>query len=108
MVSSLTYQLWGAFTKSASPLLGAAGAIYSLLAMIVVQNPDLQLSVDFLPDFEVNAALVFGALLAYDVAGMLLGWKSFGHAAHLGGAAFGAFNAIWGHVCTLLLCGMVL
>ncbi|KAM5293402.1 presenilin-associated rhomboid-like protein, mitochondrial isoform 4-T4 [Ctenodactylus gundi] len=37
------------------------------------------------------------AIVALDTAGMILGWKFFDHAAHLGGALFGIWYVTYGH-----------
>ncbi|XP_065732343.1 presenilin-associated rhomboid-like protein, mitochondrial isoform X4 [Phocoena phocoena] len=37
------------------------------------------------------------AIIAVDTAGMILGWKFFDHAAHLGGALFGIWYITYGH-----------
>uniref|UniRef100_A0A8D2AUF9 rhomboid protease n=1 Tax=Sciurus vulgaris TaxID=55149 RepID=A0A8D2AUF9_SCIVU len=37
------------------------------------------------------------AIIAMDTAGMILGWKFFDHAAHLGGALFGIWYITYGH-----------
>uniref|UniRef100_A0A2K5JPX3 rhomboid protease n=1 Tax=Colobus angolensis palliatus TaxID=336983 RepID=A0A2K5JPX3_COLAP len=37
------------------------------------------------------------AIIAMDTAGMILGWKFFDHAAHLGGALFGIWYVTYGH-----------
>ncbi|XP_023381984.1 presenilin-associated rhomboid-like protein, mitochondrial isoform X4 [Pteropus medius] len=37
------------------------------------------------------------AIIAMDTAGMVLGWKFFDHAAHLGGALFGIWYITYGH-----------
>uniref|UniRef100_A0A8C9B8X6 rhomboid protease n=1 Tax=Phocoena sinus TaxID=42100 RepID=A0A8C9B8X6_PHOSS len=37
------------------------------------------------------------AIIAVDTAGMILGWKVFDHAAHLGGALFGIWYITYGH-----------
>lgn len=37
------------------------------------------------------------ALVAIDTAGLILGWRLFDHAAHLGGALFGVWYVAYGH-----------
>jgi rhomboid-like protein len=51
--------------------------------------PDAKLQIIFLPFFTFSAENAVYGLLAFDALGLVLGWKMFDHAAHLGGALFG-------------------
>nr|CAG4642576.1 EOG090X07NR [Evadne anonyx] len=76
--------------------LGASGALMGALAFFCMSNPKSELSIIFLPDFPFTAENGLKGLLALDTIGILLRWKMFDHAAHLGGAVFGMFWHQWG------------
>ncbi|XP_058454077.1 presenilins-associated rhomboid-like protein, mitochondrial [Malaya genurostris] len=76
--------------------LGASGAIMAVLAYVCSQYPDTQLSILFLPMYTFSAGAAIKVIMGIDLAGVLLGWKIFDHAAHLGGALFGLFWAYYG------------
>ncbi|KAL6083037.1 hypothetical protein STEG23_015487 [Scotinomys teguina] len=71
------------------PSLGASGAIMTVLAAVCTKIPEGRLAIIFLPVFTFTAGNALKAIIAMDTAGMILGWKFFDHAAHLGGALFG-------------------
>ncbi|XP_014254705.1 presenilins-associated rhomboid-like protein, mitochondrial isoform X2 [Cimex lectularius] len=77
--------------------LGASGAIMGILGYTCVTYPDIQLSIILLPFFTFKAGLAIKVIMGLDLAGVLLGWRFFDHAAHLGGAAFGIFWGLWGN-----------
>lgn len=79
------------------PSLGASGAIMAVLAAVCTKMPEAKLSIIFLPMFTFTAANALKAIVAMDAAGVVLGWRFFDHAAHLGGAMFGIWYALWGH-----------
>lgn len=89
-----------------------SGAIMTILAAVCTKMPEAKLAIIFLPMFSFSAANVrhaspaapvwlfhhvltplslqaLKAIVAMDTAGVVLGWKFFDHAAHLGGALFG-------------------
>lgn len=76
--------------------LGASGAIMGVLGAFCVQHPDAQLAIVFLPFFTFSAGMGFKALLALESTGVVLGWRIFDHAAHLGGALAGASYMLYG------------
>ncbi|KAK2495092.1 hypothetical protein MC885_008029 [Smutsia gigantea] len=91
------YVLWS-FSSSIVNILGqeqfmavylSAGAIMTVLAAVCTKIPDGRLAIIFLPMFTFTAGNALKAIIAMDTAGMILGWKFFDHAAHLGGALFG-------------------
>lgn len=61
----------------------------AVLAYVCVQYPETKLSILFLPQVQFAASSAIQVIMGIDLAGILLGWKFFDHAAHLGGAAFG-------------------
>ncbi|XP_077397958.1 presenilin-associated rhomboid-like protein, mitochondrial isoform X1 [Festucalex cinctus] len=79
------------------PSLGASGAIMSILAAVCIKMPEAKLAVVFLPMFTFSAANALKAIIAMDTAGLVLGWRFFDHAAHLGGAMFGIWYILFGH-----------
>ncbi|XP_024859213.2 presenilins-associated rhomboid-like protein, mitochondrial isoform X2 [Kryptolebias marmoratus] len=78
-----------------SPSLGASGAIMTILAAVCTKIPEAKLAIIFLPMFTFTAATALKGIVAMDTAGLVLGWRFFDHAAHLGGAMFG----MTGHHC---------
>ncbi|KAM4567197.1 presenilin-associated rhomboid-like protein, mitochondrial isoform 2-T2 [Odontesthes bonariensis] len=79
------------------PSLGASGAIMTVLAAVCTKMPEAKLAIIFLPMFTFTAANALKAIVAMDAAGLLLGWRFFDHAAHLGGALFGIWYIMFGH-----------
>ncbi|CAI5692580.1 unnamed protein product [Oreochromis niloticus] len=71
------------------PSLGASGAIMTVLAAVCTKMPEAKLAIIFLPMFTFTAGNALKAIVAMDTAGLVLGWRFFDHAAHLGGAMFG-------------------
>ncbi|XP_014681642.1 PREDICTED: presenilins-associated rhomboid-like protein, mitochondrial [Priapulus caudatus] len=76
--------------------LGASGAIMSVLGSVCTQIPQAQLAILFLPWFSFTASSGIKAVLALDTAGVMLGWRVFDHAAHLGGCLFGIWYVKYG------------
>ncbi|XP_051933579.1 presenilins-associated rhomboid-like protein, mitochondrial isoform X3 [Hippocampus zosterae] len=79
------------------PSLGASGAIMTILAAVCTKMPEAKLAIIFLPMFTFSAANALKAIVAMDTAGLVLGWRFFDHAAHLGGAMFGIWYILFGH-----------
>nr|XP_060624154.1 presenilin-associated rhomboid-like protein, mitochondrial [Anolis sagrei ordinatus] len=79
------------------PSLGASGAIMTILAAVCTKIPEAKLAIIFLPMFTFTAGNALKAIIALDSAGLLLGWKFFDHAAHLGGALFGMWYVTYGN-----------
>ncbi|KAI9310802.1 hypothetical protein BX666DRAFT_2002830 [Dichotomocladium elegans] len=71
------------------PSLGASGAIYGLLASTAVLYPNSSVSLIFLPFIPIKMGYALPALMGFDVAGIMLGWRQFDHYAHLAGACLG-------------------
>ncbi|TNM96654.1 hypothetical protein fugu_016315, partial [Takifugu bimaculatus] len=74
-----------------------SGAIMAILATVCTKMPEAKLSIIFLPMFTFTASSALKAIVAMDAAGVVLGWRFFDHAAHLGGALFGIWYALAGH-----------
>ncbi|XP_033005837.1 presenilins-associated rhomboid-like protein, mitochondrial [Lacerta agilis] len=77
--------------------LGASGAIMMVLAAVCTKMPEARLAIIFLPMFTFTAGNALKAIIALDTAGLVLGWKFFDHAAHVGGALFGMWYVTYGH-----------
>ncbi|XP_056630693.1 presenilins-associated rhomboid-like protein, mitochondrial [Diorhabda sublineata] len=97
VVSSFTSYMYKIITKQPGLSLGASGAIMAILGYVCTQYPDTRLGIIFLPVFTFSAGAAIKFIVGLDTAGVLLGWKFFDHAAHLGGAACGIFWALWGN-----------
>jgi membrane associated rhomboid family serine protease len=89
-----------AYRLSNMPGLGASGAVYSVLVVSTFADPDVRIGIiglsNLFPFLNVEKKYGVTALVALDIFGLLAGWRTFGHAAHLGGAAFGAAYAFFG------------
>ncbi|XP_053166442.1 presenilins-associated rhomboid-like protein, mitochondrial [Hemicordylus capensis] len=79
------------------PSLGASGAIMTVLAAVCTKMPEAKLAIIFLPMFTFTAGNALKAIIAMDTVGLVLGWKFFDHAAHLGGALFGIWYVLYGN-----------
>uniref|UniRef100_A0A3P9A5K0 rhomboid protease n=1 Tax=Esox lucius TaxID=8010 RepID=A0A3P9A5K0_ESOLU len=79
------------------PSLGASGAIMTVLAVVCTEMPEAKLGVLFLPVVSLTAGYALKAIVAVDAAGLVMGWRLFDHAAHLGGALFGVWYVSYGH-----------
>ncbi|XP_004424728.1 PREDICTED: presenilins-associated rhomboid-like protein, mitochondrial isoform X2 [Ceratotherium simum simum] len=97
VISSFVSYVCKVATGRYGPSLGASGAIMTVLAAVCTKIPDGRLAIIFLPMFTFTAGNALKAIIAMDTAGMILGWKFFDHAAHLGGALFGIWYITYGH-----------
>uniref|UniRef100_A0A3P9HSW3 rhomboid protease n=1 Tax=Oryzias latipes TaxID=8090 RepID=A0A3P9HSW3_ORYLA len=97
VVSSFVSYVGKMATGRFGPSLGASGAIMTILAVVCTKMPEAKLAIIFLPMFTFTAANALKAIVAMDTAGLVLGWKFFDHAAHLGGALFGIWYILFGH-----------
>jgi len=78
------------------PSLGASGAIYACFALTAFAFPSAQIALVFLPTYNFSALTGLGGLVALDLLGVVRGWRTFDHFAHLGGAAFGTAYFMYG------------
>ncbi|XP_035694187.1 presenilins-associated rhomboid-like protein, mitochondrial [Branchiostoma floridae] len=79
------------------PSLGASGAIMGVLGLVCTQVPEAQLAIVFFPFVTFTAGSAIKVIMGLDAAGVLLGWRFFDHAAHLGGALCGIWYMLYGH-----------
>jgi len=94
--SSLASYVYKAVVSQPGLSLGASGAIMAILAYVCARYPETQLSILFLPMYTFSAAAAIKVIMGIDLAGILLGWKFFDHAAHLGGASLGLLWCYYG------------
>ncbi|CAH4015167.1 unnamed protein product [Pieris brassicae] len=96
VISSFASVLYKVMVNQPGLSLGASGAIMAVLSYVCVQYPDTKLSIIFLPMYTFAAGTAIKVIMSVDLAGVVLGWKFFDHAAHLGGAFFGMAWCYWG------------
>ncbi|XP_069574436.1 presenilin-associated rhomboid-like protein A, mitochondrial isoform X1 [Brachyistius frenatus] len=97
VISSLVSYMCKTATGRFYPSLGASGAVMAVLAAVCAKVPEAKLGIIFLPMVTFTAGNALKALVAIDTAGLILGWRLFDHAAHLGGALFGVWYVAYGH-----------
>jgi len=94
VVASFSSHVLKAVRRTPGISLGASGALMGALAYFCLSHPQSELSIIFLPNFSFTAENGLKGLMAMDTVGILMGWKMFDHAAHLGGAFFGLYERI--------------
>lgn len=77
-----------AVRASIGPSLGASGAIYSTIVLTAFAFPEDRVGLFFVIPLPITWGV--SGLVALDIMGVLRGWATFDHWAHLTGAAFGA------------------
>ncbi|XP_056276989.1 presenilins-associated rhomboid-like protein, mitochondrial isoform X2 [Pseudoliparis swirei] len=97
VISTMVSYMCKAATGRLHPSLGASGAIMAVLAAVCTKMPEAKMGIIFLPMITFTAGNALKALVAIDAAGLILGWRLFDHAAHLGGALFGIWYVSYGH-----------
>ncbi|EFP03243.1 CRE-ROM-5 protein [Caenorhabditis remanei] len=95
VVSSFVSLLDKAVMRSGIRALGASGAILAVLTYTCMQIPDARLSLIFVPNFDFSAKHAVYGIIAFDLLGLLLRFRLFDHAAHLGGSLFGVGYALF-------------
>lgn len=83
-----------AITRSPTRALGASGAILALLGYTCMKIPEARLKIVFIPGFDFSAQSAIIGILLFDIAGLLLRFRLFDHAAHIGGVLFGMCYAM--------------
>ncbi|VDM63818.1 unnamed protein product [Angiostrongylus costaricensis] len=89
LVSSLFGIAHKAVLKSSIRAVGASGAILGMLGYTCMRIPDARLKILFIPGFDFSAQSAIVGILLFDIAGLLLRFRMFDHAAHIGGTLFG-------------------
>ncbi|KAK3531392.1 hypothetical protein QTP70_018195 [Hemibagrus guttatus] len=97
VISSFASYVCKTLTGRLGPSLGASGAIMTVLAAVCTKMPEAKLAIVFLPMYTFTAGNALKAIVALDTAGLILGWRFFDHAAHLGGALFGIWYIFYGN-----------
>ncbi|CAH0557736.1 unnamed protein product [Brassicogethes aeneus] len=97
VISSFTSYLYKVVMKKPGLSLGASGAIMTILSYVCTQYPETRLGIILLPFFTFSAGTAIKFIVGLDTAGVIMGWKFFDHAAHLGGAATGIAWALYGN-----------
>ncbi|XP_023132339.1 presenilins-associated rhomboid-like protein, mitochondrial isoform X1 [Amphiprion ocellaris] len=97
VISTMVSYMCKTATGRLYPSLGASGAVMAVLAAVCAKVPEAKLGIIFLPMVTITAGNVLKALVAVDAAGLLMGWRLFDHAAHLGGVLFGVWYVAYGH-----------
>lgn len=90
MFASLISHISAQFRKPymRSPSLGASGAVLSMASVSAVMYPDLPMGIMFLP-FHFRISELLTGFVVLDIIGLIRGWRTVDHAAHLGGVLFG-------------------
>ncbi|XP_072220691.1 presenilin-associated rhomboid-like protein A, mitochondrial [Leuresthes tenuis] len=97
VISTMVSYMCKTATGRLYPSLGASGAVMAVLAAVCAKVPEAKLGIILLPMVSFTAGNALKALVAIDTAGLVLGWRLFDHAAHLGGALFGIWYVAYGH-----------
>ncbi|KAF5287559.1 hypothetical protein FQA39_LY15888 [Lamprigera yunnana] len=95
--SSFASYFYKALIKQPGLSLGASGAIMAILGYVCTQYPETKLGVIFLPILTFSAGSAIKVIVGLDLMGVILRWRVFDHAAHLGGAACGIMWSYWGN-----------
>ena len=89
VVSSLVPHLWHTYRLNPMGSLGASGAVLALVGYVSLSTPEAQVSLIFLPFYHFPILYGLYAIIAFDIAGLFLGWRALGHLAHLTGTGVG-------------------
>lgn len=91
-----TRQADAALARIGRGSLGSSGAVYAALVLSALTFPQATVSLIVLPLASVPIQWGVAGMVALDVLGLVRGWRTFDHAAHLGGALFGVLYYVWG------------
>lgn len=69
--------------------------MWTIRTYTCMQIPDGRLSLVFIPNFDFSAQNAVYGIIAFDLLGLLLRFRLFDHAAHLGGSLFGVGYALF-------------
>uniref|UniRef100_UPI00398F3A16 presenilin-associated rhomboid-like protein, mitochondrial isoform X1 n=1 Tax=Pristiophorus japonicus TaxID=55135 RepID=UPI00398F3A16 len=97
VISTFASYVYKTATGRLGASLGASGAIMAILAAVCSKMPEAKLAIILLPMFTFTASNALKAIIAMDTVGLILQWRFFDHAAHLGGALFGIWYIFYGH-----------
>lgn len=88
LCSSLGSHMFKLWRHDTARSLGASGALFGV-AGACAHIPDVKVSLIFLPFHSFSLDKVLPAIMLFDLVGLVRGWQSFDHAAHLSGAITG-------------------
>nr|KAJ3419170.1 hypothetical protein HK105_007314 [Polyrhizophydium stewartii] len=94
--SHLVTKLMPVAMRAGAASLGASGAVWAVLAAATSINPEMRASIIFIPGTSLPLGDLVFVLMALDLAGLVLRWRTFDHAAHLAGALAGFAYANYG------------
>ncbi|KAK9766885.1 hypothetical protein K7432_003708 [Basidiobolus ranarum] len=94
--SLVSHLVSAGFKARVFPSLGASGAIYGCLSACAYQFPQASVFLIFLPFVPIKIGYALPAMMSFDILGILRGWNTFDHYAHLGGAGFGLLYMHYG------------
>ncbi|ORX90955.1 rhomboid-domain-containing protein [Basidiobolus meristosporus CBS 931.73] len=94
--SLVSHLVSAGFKATVFPSLGASGAIYGCLSACAYQFPQASVFLIFLPFLPIKIGYALPAMMSFDLLGILRGWSTFDHYAHLGGAGFGLLYMKYG------------
>jgi len=100
VIASFASYVYNVVRGSMLPSLGASGAIMALIGIVGTSFPDTRLQIAFVSKIfphSFSADSGVKGLIAFDMLGMVLGWRFLDHAGHLGGMLFGIWYAKYGH-----------
>ncbi|KAJ6607498.1 hypothetical protein B0H10DRAFT_2071503 [Mycena sp. CBHHK59/15] len=95
MVRRLAKAVQPAMDFSIRPSLGASGAIYATVTLCALAFPETKVQPLFIP-LAIPIQYGVGGMVALDLIGLIRGWSTFDHFAHLGGAMFGLWYYMYG------------
>ena len=64
-------------------------------AAILSEDDALQFSIIFLPMLQMSGKQIVALISSLDVVGLVRGWTTIGHAAHLSGTLFWIMVCLW-------------
>lgn len=99
LASSLVSHVWSVLIsryRIIIPSLGASGGIWGVLVGTAVVAPYIGVGIIFIPGISFSISEFIPYMMALDVAGVILGWRTFDHIAHLTGAGFGFLYLTYG------------
>ncbi|CCG81134.1 Uncharacterized protein C13E7.11 [Taphrina deformans PYCC 5710] len=95
-MAQLAAGVYAARRRGTSPRgsLGASGGIYALLGVVAWYAPTSSVYLIFLPFVPIQLGYAFTGMIALDTLGLVRGWHTFGHAAHLAGGLGGLLYGV--------------
>lgn len=92
----ITTALWKRGLRDSIPSIGASGGLWAILTAFAMVQPNAGVGLVFLPGLSFTMSELIPGMILLDCVGLLRGWRSFDHAAHLGGALCGYMYITYG------------